>query len=294
MFKLYFNVSRNFIEQQLVAGKNVVENQIIDFKIEDLDSESRGLLVKHCFIYPLSETKHFYCGELKRQAGQSLSSNWALSQGDTEFSSTRSVRWGNLATVDGSTIEDVIAFYKDLDLKIAESKRVKEEKEAKQKLEDEARGRQRLIDNAKYEAEQGQKKKEQEAKEIQEQAKRELLKTWAKNNGSELLKMRIEEEMNWLELARKEYAVSIMPDGFTIEDPDPNDDCKWWTNNSPSIKILREYKEIKKSFKNTYLKRSKYVQVDYYEQEETTIHTDYIQIELDILDGSTIFAYKKL
>ena len=42
----------------------------------------------------------------------------------------------------------------------------------------------------------------------------ESLKKWALVNATELVKLRIEEDMNWYELALDEYFASILPTGF--------------------------------------------------------------------------------
>lgn len=77
------------------------------------------------------------------------------------------------------------------------------------------------------------------------EAGKQALKEWALQNGSELLKARIEENMNWYELANKEYFESIIPEGFSRHSNDDYDSC--WPYNNPTLEHIKELREARKN-----------------------------------------------
>lgn len=79
----------------------------------------------------------------------------------------------------------------------------------------------------------------------EKEAKKQQLKAWALANGSELLKARIEENMNWVEMADKEYDYSRMPDGFDYKDEDDYDSC--WDYNNPTLEHINLLREARKN-----------------------------------------------
>lgn len=86
---------------------------------------------------------------------------------------------------------------------------------------------------------------EEEAIAAEKEAKKQELKAWALANGSELLKARIEENMNWVELADKEYDHSRMPEGFDYKDEDDYDSC--WDYNNPTLEHINVLRESRKN-----------------------------------------------
>lgn len=86
---------------------------------------------------------------------------------------------------------------------------------------------------------------EKAAAEAQKEAKKQELKAWALANGSELLKARIEENLNWFELADTEYDHSRMPDGFDYKDEDDFDSC--WDYKNPTLEHIQALREARKN-----------------------------------------------
>lgn len=74
---------------------------------------------------------------------------------------------------------------------------------------------------------------------------KENMKAWALQNGSELLKARIEENMNWLELAENEYDQSRMPEGFQYKNEDNFDSC--WDYKNPTLEHIQSLREARKN-----------------------------------------------
>ena len=295
MFKLYFNTSRKFIEEQLVLGNNVTQNQIIDFKLDELSSEERQILIRHCFIYPLGTVKHFYCGHFKSRKKHS---NFSLDISETEFGSRGKVSWINLIYADGTTLKDVIEYYRAFEKQQELDEKDALEKEEQRKKENENREREREIEVAKRKKEKEEYLLEKAVKEKEDKEKKESLRQWAIKNGSEFLKLRIEENFNWLELARQEYALSVLPDGFTINDPaELQNYIEQWDYNNPNVAEMGIIKDIRKKFPQANLRRYKYVTDiggEYYDENDRIWHVNYIEFELEVLDGSDMWVYFQL
>lgn len=111
-------------------------------------------------------------------------------------------------------------------------------------------------------------KKEREEKEYndnkEKEENKEKLKNWAKLNASELVKLRIEENMNWFDLADFENVCSIKPDGFEPIEM-LIDDEKYAENfeiKNPTIEQLKALQEAKKHYSayNPTLTRFKFVE----------------------------------
>jgi hypothetical protein len=127
------------------------------------------------------------------------------------------------------------------------------------------------------------KKEKEQNKIAEQQAKdkaKEDLKQWALKNGSELLKLRIEENMNWFQLANDEYFKSIMPDGFILID---TPDESWEIKNAELYQIIA-LREIKRIYTTAKLMRYKYdLQTD--DDDDIYEHKYVITIELKSLSG---------
>lgn len=80
---------------------------------------------------------------------------------------------------------------------------------------------------------------------LNKETKKQELKAWALAHGSELVKARIEENMNWLELADKEYDRSRMPEGFDYKDEDDFDSC--WDYKNPTLEHINALREARKN-----------------------------------------------
>ena len=96
-----------------------------------------------------------------------------------------------------------------------------------------------------YRAEQAEKKRlDDEAKAAEEKrlsAAHERLKEWGLANGSELLRLRIEEEINWIKLAKNEFIKAHSPEGYGSI---PADDVKDRTN--PKAEEILELRRLRK------------------------------------------------
>lgn len=116
---------------------------------------------------------------------------------------------------------------------------------------------------AKYLAEEAEKAAKKQAEEAEKEAKKQALKEWALKNGSYLLKARIEENLNWFDLANSEYFDSLIPEGFVIHDDDDYDSC--WDYNNPTLEHIKELREARKNNVFEDVKLRKCRKVDDYE-----------------------------
>ena len=85
---------------------------------------------------------------------------------------------------------------------------------------------------------------EKAAIEAKKEAKKQELKAWALANGSELLKARIEENMNWFEMANEEWFKSVCPEGFSEHDDSEYDSC--WDYKNPTMEHIVQLREARK------------------------------------------------
>jgi hypothetical protein len=84
-------------------------------------------------------------------------------------------------------------------------------------------------------------KREAEAAELEakKESGKQFLLTWSKENGSDLLKLRIAHNQNWFDLANGEYAQSLAPD-FN-DDPEADEkSADWWTVKNATLEQLQE------------------------------------------------------
>jgi len=138
-----------------------------------------------------------------------------------------------------------------------------------------------------------QEKAEREAAKIasEEKAKasKELLKSWALANGSDLLKARIEENLNWFEMANDEWLASVCPEGFMIYDEDNFDSC--WDYNNPTLEHINEMREARNNtvFESVSLRKCR--EVD--ENEEKTFY-HFVVGKIKSFDGNYFINVNKL
>lgn len=114
--------------------------------------------------------------------------------------------------------------------------------------------------------------------------KKEELRKWGLDNGSDLLKARIEENFNWQELANDEYFQSICPENFQLhEECDDYDEC--WNYNNPTLEHINALREAKKIelFTKVYLRKCK--KVDDYSK------TFFYFVVAEIQSFDTTFSY---
>lgn len=104
--------------------------------------------------------------------------------------------------------------------------------------------------------------RKQEEKEQKEKAYKEgkaSLENWAKEHGSDLLKLRIQHDQNWLEMAEKEYAISILGEGWE-DGPDHKDS---YEIKNGSLNLLKKLSELKKQYPGIYFTPYRYTFDDY-------------------------------
>jgi hypothetical protein len=121
------------------------------------------------------------------------------------------------------------------------------------------------------------------------EAQKEVLKTWATAHGDDLLKARIEENFNWFELAKIQYAKSLFPNAKTwkaVFEDDQDADSNFAVKNPTleQINALRKVKENQQA-SNADIRTIKFND-DY--EDGGIFHRTYINFEVDCLGAGTI------
>lgn len=121
-------------------------------------------------------------------------------------------------------------------------------------------------------------------------AGREALLTWAKENGSDLLKLRIKHEQNWQEIAETEWAKAHVSEGFEPWDFNPDSEKDWTVNNATlkQLQVLNAVKEKNPQHKIDIM-RSRWID----EENEDYIHRTFLRCEVKTPVGY-ISLYKQI
>lgn len=330
LMKINFDLTTASIEALLKKGKVVSVKQTLNFDFESLPEADRIFLVDNCLYIPNEECFYALLLDNQNRKCYELTEYGTFYSGGTTQVLKLDIQETTEFTIDiviGAMKNIRIKWKEFIDQKEAKAK----EKLEKEKIETEKRRSEAQLefekivklpieelnkkhmynDNTLYLGfnndfltdEQKERKnnlekeiivyrqqKEEKAK-SEEAAKKMILQNWALQNGSELLKARIEENMNWFEIAEKEYFRTILPNDYTFTE-EPNN--KWPIKNATldQIKFLREERS---KFPSATLMRYKFVEetTDEYDDPETTeIHIDYIEIELVSLTGTKKLAVK--
>lgn len=130
---------------------------------------------------------------------------------------------------------------------------------------------------AKLEAEQAIKEAEETAKKAVLLAGRNELLEWAKDHGSELLKLRIKHEQNWLDIAEEEWAVAHCK-GFAVADFD--EDESWWTVKNANIDQLRELEKAKSENTECEIAIIRVKFVDNEEDDDEAYHRTFLRVNV--------------
>ena len=147
---------------------------------------------------------------------------------------------------------------------------------------------QKRAEEAAKKAKEAAKKAEAEA---EAEAAKQRLQNWAEQNGSELLRLRIEAQMNWIELALAEFSDGCLADSEPWEAVWENvDEAKdsWSIKNATlvQLKTLKEY-QAKFPEQSVKLTRIKYLREDEYE-DDTTYHKDFLVLSFEAPNGATV------
>lgn len=137
------------------------------------------------------------------------------------------------------------------------------------------------------------KEKEDRGK-AEKEALKEAIKRWGIENGTELLKLRIEENMNWYQLANDEYFLSITPKGFiNMEEPEES-----WLIKNADIGQIKTLREVRVNYPDALLKRYKYDMSegddDYENDDDRYQHKDVIAITLKSISGEERIVEKEI
>lgn len=120
-------------------------------------------------------------------------------------------------------------------------------------------------------------------------AGREALLTWAKENGSDLLKLRIKHEQNWQAIAETEWA-KAHAEGFEPWGFNPDSEKDWTVNNAnlEQLQVLNAVKEKNPQHKIDIM-RSRWID----EENEGYIHRTFLRCEVKTPVGY-ISLYKQI
>lgn len=116
------------------------------------------------------------------------------------------------------------------------------------------------------------------------------LKKWGIENGSDLLKARIQENMNWYSMANSEYLLSICPKNFFLDKEEYDES---WEIKDATLEQIKELREAKKIDPDAKLIRYKYIIRDKEQYEDEITHNDYVAIDLNSIDGFTTQQFIK-
>lgn len=118
------------------------------------------------------------------------------------------------------------------------------------------------------------KLKEEEEKAKKEAEKAEMAK-WALENGSDLLKARIEGGFDWLSLAEDEWLKNNMPASFQYSYIYSHTDTS-----APDLEEIKIYKELKGKYPDAILTTAKIANPDYDEDDEETDEPEYLYVRV--------------
>lgn len=119
-----------------------------------------------------------------------------------------------------------------------------------------------------------------------EEAKKTALSDWATKNGSELLKLRIEEKMNWMDLALEEYSESLVEDSESwrkIYDDD-DDAKKYFDIQNATVEQIHKLREYRSKYPDAQIELVRVRFEDDYE----SYHKDYVRLNFIAPNGVNI------
>lgn len=278
--KLYFKVTDEFIKNELKRGNEVNVNQTIDIDFSSLTEEQRELILKHCSLN--SEEKELYAGFLQCSDGwgkitkperaveldgltinailetfkkfdiiaesKKAKDKKGIENNINEFivSDGRSNLWGESFYSDFSGTVDIeklkirynsetenygqLAFnFEEIEKTVKKGRKLKVEREQKEREKKERR------------------EKELKAESDRLEKQKRDLQQWALTNGSELVKLRIKHEQNWVEIAEFEWALHYFPDfGKWMNDESDNE----WEIKDGSVEQLKILDEMNEKYKD--------------------------------------------
>lgn len=300
-------MSTNAQKKQLTKGKVVSQKQSIDVDFEQLSETDRSVLLMYCTLYN---------DELFLTMGSYLN-----------YSESRTDKHWSCVEIDAFELEEILTHLRqkkdNSDAKEIEKNKEKQKKENEIK-EAVAANRNKFLNNRdaviklisqsfytpvcthtdnidndtkeyirqiENELKLEKQQQKQEAEKVKENMK-ENLRQWALQNGTPLIKARIEENMNWISLANDEYFASILPEGFVcLKVPDED-----WLIYNATLEQIEELRKVRVDYPDARLERYKYVTKGdrEYEEDDSIEHKDVISIKLTSFDGSFIKFEKVL
>ena len=283
--KLYFLVSDEFIKSELLKGNEVTKNQCIDIDFSQLTEYQRQMIVKHSKLFPKDNylvagafgkktipTPNRYLYEINYNTDAYTLNGTSIDAIVSSFEDIEKKQKTMIAEEKAEKELEISKFinHSARDMRIFGTG-IHEDFSGNfdfERLEkyynqysDDYNGLSVSFDQLKEKAAEyvalkeqhmkalkdaaDKKEAEKAAAEAQKEAKKQELKAWALANGSELLKARIEENLNWFELADTEYDHSRMPDGFDYKDEDDFDSC--WDYKNPTLEHIQALREARKN-----------------------------------------------
>lgn len=321
--KIYFNLTDEAISNYLKEGIELSKEQSTEINFSDLSKEDREIILRHCVIkndgllagYFKKNNKYSYFNVSEKKDVTSLDGiepcsiintfkrfekEYAEKQENEKariISDINEFLTGETMKVLGSGIYSDFSGnfdfpsmekeYKDLFSKYGELPVTFEEIKEKAKEYSDLQEKQHKIRLEKIAKKEAQK---EAAKKIREQQINELL-NWAKNNGSELLKMRIKHNQNWQKMAEKEWALAQVTGFEYLEE----DEDEFWLVENATLEQLIELEQAQKENPDLHMEitRCKYYGDDYADEYthrtfircfvQTPINT-HISLDKEIID----------
>lgn len=288
--KLNYRLSTEAQARVLASGKNVQQEQSIDVDFETLTEEQRKLILQYCDLQKDTLKLKTYSAD-----AYGLDELLAMfSTQNTEAEIERKKIEEEKITI--SKIEQIAAACSTESVKLSRYSNdylyiegvIKREYYFNNLSEFEAAAQNNFADQIeKYKASLSEHVEKEKQKQIESAAKeygKELLKSWAYEHGSELLKARIQEGMNWLQLADDEYLQYILPAGCECLDA-PSDD---WTIKNATLEQITALREFRQSvFPQPGVVHGSIELVRYkYEDEYEKRHVDVIRFRMRSLSGT--------
>ena len=240
---IFFQVTNEFIQNELSAGRIQKKQQNIKVEWENLDKTTRDLLIKHCVINVESEKA--FVGIFKKPNLFSQNEVWRADYTAECYGNTLEAIIESILKNEKQA-ETLIAYREDIVSRFNALKEKYSTADFKIYLQNEngenENGENENIDFIyknvyftpglwtklnvletadsdgslavwiKSVDEENEKenilKAKKEAEKVKKEAEKEEFKKWALENGSELLKLRIKHNQNWLELAETEWAIA--------------------------------------------------------------------------------------
>lgn len=328
--KIYFNLTDSFLKEQLLKGIELKKEQSLEFDFSQISIESREIILTHCAFFSNEnslvagifgkkgfETPSRFASKIFYNGNRDAVELWAIDiEGIVEclktfeadrqqlllnekeavekvladFISSGKMLWGNGLHPDYSgafNLDDIGKIYHEKttnygNLSVSFS-------EITERII--ALWEERNNHFAKIEQEKAEKNAKTKAREEKIREAREKLLDWAKQNGSELLKLRIKHNQNWQTMANVEWAMANTK-GFSEWEYDKEED-QWNVNNA----TINQLKQMEKAVaENPYMEvemiRCKFMSDDQ-DHDSEYYHRTFLRMIVDAPVGQ-VNLYKEI